>query len=233
VIRWAHDPSEVAPAPLPGAAALIPLNVPMILLNLLEELRPGVIGDEEEGYEAERRWCVGEILKHVHRERRMVFENVGPDGTLREESYEGRHLNPGHAIEAGWFLLAYARRMGDAGLQATAVEVIDWSFDLGWDEEHGGIYYFLDSQGLPPPYLEWNMKVVGTLGGLVHGVHVAEGGWGVLRGSCGGLSVRLWWRSCSAMRSRERPATGSGSNGWLAMRSTILRTRGGGSGLGT
>ena len=31
--------------------------------------------------------------------------------------------------------------------------MIRWSLDLGWDKEHGGIYYFLDADGHSPPQL--------------------------------------------------------------------------------
>ena len=33
------------------------------------------------------------------------------------------------------------------------------SFERGWDEKHQGLFYFLDSEGRSPPYLEWNMKL--------------------------------------------------------------------------
>lgn len=29
----------------------------------------------------------------------------------------------------------------------------------GWDKEFGGLFYFLDSAGFPPVYLEWDMKL--------------------------------------------------------------------------
>lgn len=38
-------------------------------------------------------------------------------------------------------------------------QVIDWSFERGWDKEHGGIFYFLDASGHCPVPLEWNMKL--------------------------------------------------------------------------
>ena len=37
--------------------------------------------------------------------------------------------------------------------------MIEWSYDAGWDYEYKGLYYFLDSEGKSPPYLEWNMKL--------------------------------------------------------------------------
>lgn len=40
-----------------------------------------------------------------------MLENVRPDGTFDFSVTDGRVYNPGHAIEAGWFLLDYARRI--------------------------------------------------------------------------------------------------------------------------
>jgi N-acylglucosamine 2-epimerase len=68
-------------------------------------------------------------------------------------------MNPGHAIEAGWFVYQYALRQSNQELQQLAINMIEWSFEIGWDKEHGGLYYFLDSDGRSPPYLEWNMKL--------------------------------------------------------------------------
>ena len=44
-----------------------------------------------------------EILKHVKEDQQLVLEVVRTDGSVLEDSYEGRHMNPGHAIEARWF----------------------------------------------------------------------------------------------------------------------------------
>ena len=38
-------------------------------------------------------------------------------------------------------------------------QIIDWSFDAGWDADKGGIYYFLDAEGYSPVQLEWSMKL--------------------------------------------------------------------------
>ncbi len=68
-------------------------------------------------------------------------------------------MNPGHAIEAGWFIYQYAKRTLNPQLKSVAIDMIDWSFEAGWDKEYGGLFYFLDSEGRSPPYLEWNMKL--------------------------------------------------------------------------
>ena len=67
---------------------------------------------------------------------------------------------PGHAIEAGWFLLQLAQKKQDAALKTTAIDTfIKASFQRGWDAEHGGIFYFLDVDGESPVQLEWDMKL--------------------------------------------------------------------------
>ena len=38
----------------------------------------------------------------------VVLESVSPEGKPQLDSPEGRVLNPGHAIEAGWFLWQHA-----------------------------------------------------------------------------------------------------------------------------
>ena len=81
-----------------------------------------------------------------------------PDGSL-VDSPEGRTLNPGHAVESAWFVLHEARHRKDQALVDSAVQMIEWSLERGWDERYGGILYFLDSEGFPSPYLEWDMKL--------------------------------------------------------------------------
>lgn len=151
---------------LPGAPAVSPLNIPMILLNILDEFRfAGVLALRSKysdlidaDYSAIELWCVEEIIKHVIVDRKIVLENVDTHGEVIL-GYDGRHMNPGHAIEAGWFVLNYAQINDRLDLIDLAVNMIEWSFEAGWDSKYGGILYFLDSEGRSPPYLEWNMKL--------------------------------------------------------------------------
>ncbi len=130
------------------------LAVPMILLNLIDE----VGGDDWMSYRAEVDECVRRVKMHVHPEERAVFETVAPDGS-RIDSPAGRLLNPGHAIEAGWFLQSWTTRLGDPSLQQLCVDIVRWSFERGWDDEYGGLFYFLDVDGHDPMQLEWFMKL--------------------------------------------------------------------------
>ncbi|XP_042523425.1 N-acylglucosamine 2-epimerase isoform X3 [Dipodomys spectabilis] len=89
----------------------------------------------------------------------VVLENVSVDGKELPGCL-GRHQNPGHALEAGWFLLRYASRKEDPKLRAHIIDkFLLLPFHSGWDEEHGGLFYFKDADGLCPTQLEWDMKL--------------------------------------------------------------------------
>jgi N-acylglucosamine 2-epimerase len=88
----------------------------------------------------------------------IIVENVSPNGQ-RVDSFEGRLLNPGHAIEAMWFTMDIAQRRGDHALVEKAVDVALSMLERGWDREFGGIFYFLDRLGYPPQQLEWDQKL--------------------------------------------------------------------------
>jgi len=119
---------------------------------------------KEQLYEKEAKWAIDEIIKHVIREKKAVVENVNVDGSPLFELADGRLMNPGHAIECGWFLLQFHQRYYQGStdfksLPQVALEIIDWSFESGWDKENGGLLYFLDVLGYTPTQLEWNMKL--------------------------------------------------------------------------
>jgi N-acylglucosamine 2-epimerase len=130
------------------------LAVPMILLNLIDE----VAGDDWPTYRTEIDECLRRVQLHVDADRHIVREHVAPDGSVLPGPV-GRLLNPGHVIEAGWFVHVWADRLKDDVLATTARDMIRWSHDGGWDREHGGLYYFLDAEGKDPTQLEWSMKL--------------------------------------------------------------------------
>ena len=147
---WAYDWRKVGRPALPGVPATQMLAVPMMLLNLLEEVMP------EQDCDAEISDCFRRIQLHVHGD--YVYEHVAPDGSLLPGP-AGRLLNPGHSIEAGWFLQHLGRRLKDPAMQTLACHMVRSSHALGWDKQRGGLYYFLDSAGFSPVQLEWSMKL--------------------------------------------------------------------------
>ncbi|NBC25682.1 MAG: N-acylglucosamine 2-epimerase [Bacteroidetes bacterium] len=154
VWQWKDDLSLVGRPSFSGQPATRSLAIPMILLNLIEVLA----GDDWPSWRSRIDHCIENLLLHVDEERELVFEHVSPGGECIN-TIEGRLLNPGHAIEAGWFMLHWALRLGDESLQQKAVQMTRWSLERGWDYAHGGIFYFLDSEGFSPTELEWNMKL--------------------------------------------------------------------------
>lgn len=154
VWTWAYDWSHVGKPSFSGNEPSQMLAVPMILLNLIEELA----GDGWREFATEIDTCIAKMLLHVHSDVKHVFEHVAPDGT-RLSGPTGRLLNPGHAIEAGWFLQHWAQRLKRPELAATARDMVRWSYATGWDAQHGGLFYFLDAEGYSPIPLEWPMKL--------------------------------------------------------------------------
>ena len=76
------------------------------------------------------------------------------------ETPMGRVVNPGHSIEAAWFLLNEAKHFdNDPDLIEKALKILDWSLELGWDKARGGIFYFIDRLGYPPEPYEHDMKL--------------------------------------------------------------------------
>ncbi|XP_068780309.1 N-acylglucosamine 2-epimerase isoform X3 [Struthio camelus] len=120
-------------------------------------LRDG--GGDDETLDELAAWGAQRLLAHLQRGDSVVLENVSPDGKELPGSM-GRLLNPGHAIEAGWFLLRFAQRRGDEALAARAIAgFIEGPLRRGWDPEHGGLFAFLDADGHCPTQLEWSMKL--------------------------------------------------------------------------
>ena len=98
-------------------------------------------------------------LIYFQRKGSVILENVDLNGEEISGS-QGRLVNPGHAIEAGWFLLNHALLNNDDNLKKTAIEkFIELPFRTGWDSKNSGLYYFLDADGFSPTQLEWNMKL--------------------------------------------------------------------------
>ncbi len=95
---------------------------------------------------------------HVDTEQRTVFERVLPDGS-HPDTMDGRLLNPGHALEALWFIMRIAAERRDSQMINSIADAMLWCIDRGWDKEFGGIYYYRDAAGFPTEKLESDMKL--------------------------------------------------------------------------
>ncbi|PQO40687.1 AGE family epimerase/isomerase [Blastopirellula marina] len=122
------------------------IGVPMITINIAQQLRDSIQLPEanawiDRGIEAIRRY-------HVHDDIACILETVGADGQ-RLDHFDGRTLNPGHAIEGAWFIIREGQYRNDAELIQLGCRMLDWMWQRGWDQQHGGILYFIDVDGRP------------------------------------------------------------------------------------
>ena len=94
----------------------------------------------------------------LNHELKAVMEVVGPNGEFIDH-FDGRTLNPGHAIEGAWFILHEAKmRNNDESLIKLGTKMLDWMWEIGWDKEYGGLLYFRDVKGLPVQEYWHDMK---------------------------------------------------------------------------
>ncbi len=155
----APDPTGLGPKGIPETRSGRSFGNPMICLNMAS-IMLRVDPDRRDWYLSCCAECIHDIFTyHVHPEIPAVLENVGPNGEARLDFTEGRVLNPGHAIESVWFILEYAKTVGDTALVEKAEQIFNWSFAAGWDKEYGGLLYFTDALGKPTEAYEHDMKL--------------------------------------------------------------------------
>ena len=140
----------------PGTRSLKNFSLPMILCNLSLELEHILGKDKVEE-------LIPNIIHEVmdvfyHPDFELILENVNEDGSF-SDSFEGRLINPGHAIEAMWFIMDIGNRIKDINLIHKAKDIMLRMLEYGWDKEYDGIFYFLDVNGYPPQQLEWDQKL--------------------------------------------------------------------------
>ena len=77
-----------------------------------------------------------------------MVENLAPDGSL-VDCFEGRRVNPGHDLEALWFMMNLGLRLNRQDIIDKSMEIALRVIDYGWDKQYGGIFYFMDRKGYP------------------------------------------------------------------------------------
>ena len=141
----------------PGTRNLKSFSLPMILCNLSLEIEHLL---DNEFMETTIKECIHEVMDIFLRPELggLIVENVNEDGSL-SDSFEGRLMNPGHAIEAMWFIMDLGKRTNRPKLIIKAMETTLKTLEYSWDKEHEGIFYFMDRKGFPPQQLEWDQKL--------------------------------------------------------------------------
>jgi len=156
ILRRQENPKGTYNKLVPGARPLKNFALPMILCNLTLEMEHLLTLEE---VESTIDVCINTVMNDfLDPKTNLVVENIARNGS-RVDSFEGRLINPGHAIEAMWFIMDIAQRRGIPALIEKAVDVTLSMLEFGWDNECGGVFYFLDRLGHPPQQLEWDQKL--------------------------------------------------------------------------
>ena len=156
IIRRQHNLKGIYNKAYPGTRNLKNFALPMILCNLSLELEHIIGTDRVNSFIP---GVIHEVMDVFYQPQfGLVLENVNVDGSTND-SFEGRLLNPGHAIEAMWFIMDVGKRLNDSQLIERACNIMLQTIEYGWDKKYEGIFYFLDVKGTSPQQLEWDQKL--------------------------------------------------------------------------
>ena len=156
ILNRQDNPKGIFSKSYPGVRPLKGFALPMILCNLVLEMENLLDPDMVKSTINQGINAVMNVF--YQSDSGLILENVSPDGEF-SDSFEGRLLNPGHGIEAMWFIMDLAKRLNDTTLITKAVNTTLNILEYSWDKEFGGIFYFLDIKGHPPQQLEWDQKL--------------------------------------------------------------------------
>ncbi len=137
----------------PGAVPRRALAYPMIQLNMLNVMEKSGLAEAPEIVET-----VTEIMRFRHPESGVLCENILPKGDFDFTTPAGRLVNPGHALEGLWFIMAHEAVHPNRVFRKFGLQSIALMLDYGWDRESGGIRYFQDIRNLPPRAKEYMLK---------------------------------------------------------------------------
>lgn len=156
---YCHGTLTTLPKYNPDVVSFQSLSEPMILLKtaqIFQMLDPL----NKLKYQEDQIFATKRIIQHIARDHDAVFEFI-PNAPTTVFLPKQRLMNPGHAIEASWFLIdAYLMNdRKDSLLLANAKWIFDTMVHRGWDPIYGGLFSFLDSSNLPLEALEWDMKL--------------------------------------------------------------------------
>lgn len=131
-------------------------SIVMILINVGSCIRK-VVNDPKLTQQIDE--SIEKLKKYfIHPEFKCLLETVGENGEFIDTNMT-RTINPGHCIETSWFIMEEAKLRGwDKPMFDLALQVFDWSWDLGWDKQYGGIINFCDCKNLPSQDYSQDMK---------------------------------------------------------------------------
>ena len=156
ILRRQTDTKGIYNKTYPGTRPIQGFSLSMILSNLVLEvehlLAPELV-------DSTIQQAINSVMNVFYQpDLGLILENVDLEGNF-VDSFEGRLINPGHGLEAMWFIMDLGARKSDEALIRKAVDISLNILDYGWDKEYGGILYFKDIKNNPPQQLEWDQKL--------------------------------------------------------------------------
>ncbi|MBL9216025.1 MAG: AGE family epimerase/isomerase [Opitutaceae bacterium] len=151
-LRHSFTPGVMPPKTDPVTRPMKGVAAHMIAIATAQEIRAN-LGDVAVSGATCSQWIdrsMAEIARDFYKpELGALMEVVAADGGIIDH-FDGRTLNPGHAIECAWFILHEAKYRGrDAALLKLGLGILDCMWPRGWDPEFGGLLYFVDVHGKP------------------------------------------------------------------------------------
>lgn len=159
-LKHSFEPGMMQPKIEPNTRPQMGIGALMIGIATAQELRLN-LGDVTISGHTCTQWADRFILEiqqfFFKPELGALMEIVAPDGSLIDH-FDGRTLNPGHALECAWFILHEGRLRGEQSYITLGLEILDCMWQRAWDAEHGGIFYFRDVHDKPVQEYWHDMK---------------------------------------------------------------------------
>lgn len=150
-LHHSFTPGVMQPKTDPDSRSMKGVAPLMITIVTAQEIRR-LLGDETVRGATCTQWIdrsIAEIERDFFKpDLGALMEVVAPNGDVIDH-FDGRTLNPGHAIECAWFILHEAKLRRDARMQRLGLAILDLMWRRGWDPESGGLLYFTDLHGKP------------------------------------------------------------------------------------
>jgi N-acylglucosamine 2-epimerase len=159
-LRASFQPGAMEPKVSPVTRPMMGIGPLMIGINTAQEIRAhlGDVKVSDRTCTEWIDWTIARIERYFMKpEHEALMETVGLDGEIIDH-FDGRILNPGHAIEAAWFIMHEGKLRNDQRLVQMGLTILNWMWKRGWDREFGGIFYFRDLRDVPVQEYWHDMK---------------------------------------------------------------------------
>jgi len=159
-LKHSFEKGMMQPKIEPNTRPMIGIGALMIGIVTAQELRVN-LGDVKISGHTCSEW-VDRFILEIQRfffkpDLGALMEIVAPDGSIIDH-FDGRTLNPGHALECAWFILHEGRWRGEQSYIKLGLAILDGMWQRGWDAEHGGLFHFRDVFNKPVQEYWHDMK---------------------------------------------------------------------------